>query len=218
MGPSLTVSPWAPSSPPLLCRRRRLSTCAGIGRIRPRPAAIGTSANSSSMIERREFITQQAFYWLADEQRETILVACSKCAIAGLRFRVTTSSPLMVRDAQPTQPSRRTECPIRPSKSRRIRSCNGNAPELPRHGMRRKIEQRLACVVILCQFGRMFQDHSPSRLQPNHDRCSSCRLQEPAFAPCLRCCAGPISCRFRAVPMRERCENACGKLPTCRCA
>jgi hypothetical protein len=58
---------------------------------------IATSANSSSMIERREFITQQAFYWLADEQRETILVACSKCAIAGLRFRVTTSSPLMVR-------------------------------------------------------------------------------------------------------------------------
>src|SRR5262249_57278961 len=36
MGPSLTVSPWAPSSPPLLCRRHRLSTCAGIGRIPPR--------------------------------------------------------------------------------------------------------------------------------------------------------------------------------------
>ena len=31
-------------------RRRRLSTCAGIGRIPPRLAAIGTSANSSSTI------------------------------------------------------------------------------------------------------------------------------------------------------------------------
>src|SRR5215831_18745574 len=50
MGPFLTVSPWAPSSPLLLCRRHRLSTCAGIGRIPPRLAAIGTSANSSSMI------------------------------------------------------------------------------------------------------------------------------------------------------------------------
>src|SRR5215831_6751622 len=46
MGPSLTVSHWAPSWPPLLCRRRSLSTCAGIGRIRPRLEAIGTSANS----------------------------------------------------------------------------------------------------------------------------------------------------------------------------
>src|SRR5262249_46254198 len=48
MGLSLTVSHWAPSWPPLLCRRRRLSTCAGIGPFRPRLAAIGTSANSST--------------------------------------------------------------------------------------------------------------------------------------------------------------------------
>src|SRR5262249_11979125 len=41
---------WAPSWPPRLCRRRRLSICAGIGRIPPRLAAIGTSANSSSTI------------------------------------------------------------------------------------------------------------------------------------------------------------------------
>jgi membrane protein DedA with SNARE-associated domain len=34
--------------PPGLCRRRRPSTCAGIGLIRPRLAAIGTSANSST--------------------------------------------------------------------------------------------------------------------------------------------------------------------------
>ena len=47
-GPSLTVSHSAPSSPPMPCRRRRPSTCAGIGPIRPRLAAIGTSANSST--------------------------------------------------------------------------------------------------------------------------------------------------------------------------
>jgi ABC-type uncharacterized transport system substrate-binding protein len=36
----------------MLCRRRGLSTCAGIGPIRPRLAAIGTSANSSkTMLE-----------------------------------------------------------------------------------------------------------------------------------------------------------------------
>src|SRR5205807_72012 len=46
-GPPLTASHWAPSLPPLLCRRHRLSTCAGIGRIPPRLAAIGTSANSA---------------------------------------------------------------------------------------------------------------------------------------------------------------------------
>jgi hypothetical protein len=32
----------------MLCRRRGLSTCAGIGPIRPRLAAIGTFANSST--------------------------------------------------------------------------------------------------------------------------------------------------------------------------
>src|SRR6516164_6328539 len=41
---------------------------------------------------------------------------------------------------------------------------------------------------------------------------------EPDFAPWLRCCAGPTSCRLSAVPMSARCENACGKLPSCRCA
>ena len=46
-GPSLTASHWALSLPPLLCRRHRLSTCAGIGRIPPRFVAIGTSANSA---------------------------------------------------------------------------------------------------------------------------------------------------------------------------
>jgi hypothetical protein len=30
------------------------------------------------------------------------------------------------------------------------------------------------------------------------------RLHEPGFAPCPRCCAGPISCRLRAVPMSAR--------------
>jgi hypothetical protein len=34
----------------MLCRRRGLSTCAGIGRVRPRLAAIGTSANNSTTI------------------------------------------------------------------------------------------------------------------------------------------------------------------------
>src|SRR5262249_8944655 len=36
------------------------------------------------------------------------------------------------------------------------------------------------------------------------------------FAPWLRCCAGPTSCRLNAVPMSARWENACGKLPSCR--
>jgi len=45
---SLMVSHRAPLSPPMLCRRRGPSTCAGIGPIRPRLAAIGTSANSST--------------------------------------------------------------------------------------------------------------------------------------------------------------------------
>src|SRR5262245_59663073 len=49
MGPSLTMSPWARSSQLRLRRRLRLSTCAGIGRILPRLAAIGISANSSSV-------------------------------------------------------------------------------------------------------------------------------------------------------------------------
>src|SRR5215831_20104609 len=44
------------------------------------------------------------------------------------------------------------------------------------------------------------------------------KTHEPDFAPWLRCCAGPTSCRLNAVPMSARCENACGKLPSCRCA
>ena len=44
------------------------------------------------------------------------------------------------------------------------------------------------------------------------------RAHEVGFAPWPRCCAGPASCRLRAVPTRARCENACGKLPSCRCA
>jgi hypothetical protein len=47
-------------------------------------------------------------------------------------------------------------------------------------------------------------------------RTSTCRLHEAGFAPCPRCSAGPTSCKLRAVPMRARCENACGKLPSCR--
>ena len=58
-GPSLTGSHWAPSSPPLLCRRRGLSTCAGIGPIRQRLAAIGTSANSSkTMLARADEVIE----------------------------------------------------------------------------------------------------------------------------------------------------------------
>jgi hypothetical protein len=34
----------------------------------------------------------------------------------------------------------------------------------------------------------------------------------------LRRCARPTPCRFKAVPIRARCENACGKFPACRCA
>ena len=30
------------------------------------------------------------------------------------------------------------------------------------------------------------------------------KLHEPGFAPCPRCCAGPISCRLSAVPMSAR--------------
>src|SRR5262249_21463458 len=33
---------------------------------------------------------------------------------------------------------------------------------------------------------------------------SSRRLHEAGFAPCPRCCAGPTSCRLRAVPMSAR--------------
>ena len=31
--------------------------------------------------------------------------------------------------------------------------------------------------------------------------------------PRPRCCAGPTSCKLRAVPIRGRCQNACGKIP-----
>jgi hypothetical protein len=46
---------WAPSSPQLLRRRHRLSTCAGIGRIPLRLAAIGISANSSIVHDLPQF-------------------------------------------------------------------------------------------------------------------------------------------------------------------
>src|ERR1700736_2234935 len=47
-------------------------------------------------------------------------------------------------------------------------------------------------------------------------RRSSCKFHEAGFAPCPRCWAGPTSCKLRAVPIKARCENACGKLPSCR--
>jgi hypothetical protein len=43
------ASQSARSSPPMLYRLRGLLTCAGIGRIRPRLAAIGTTANSDRL-------------------------------------------------------------------------------------------------------------------------------------------------------------------------
>src|SRR4051812_7494907 len=45
----------------------------------------------------------------------------------------------------------------------------------------------------------------------------SCPTTADVSFPGPRRCAGPISCRFKAVPMRARCENACGKFPTCLC-
>src|SRR5262249_49392198 len=47
---------------------------------------------------RSDLVVKQAFYRLADEKRETILVACSKC-VAGRIFARRASSSLTVRTA-----------------------------------------------------------------------------------------------------------------------
>ena len=87
---------------------------------------------------------------------------------------------------------------------------------------------RLSPVGVLSYFGYLtgivgtgiwgYRDRLLRLVSRAHPRAALNRPHEPGFAPCPRCCAGPISCRFRAVPMRARCENACGKLPTCRSA
>ena len=44
----------------------------------------------------------------------------------------------------------------------------------------------------------------PKLAQTHHAAMAARRLHEPGFAPCPRCCAGPISCRLSAVPMSAR--------------
>jgi hypothetical protein len=60
---------------------------------------------------RTDLAVKQAVYRLADETRETILVACSKCDWRAAFFarRPDRLAWCELRDAQPTQPSRRTE-------------------------------------------------------------------------------------------------------------
>src|SRR5215813_2980211 len=60
---------------------------------------------------RTDLAVKQAFYRLADEKHETIIVACKQVRLAGCIFarRPDRVSWCGLRDAQSTRPSRRTE-------------------------------------------------------------------------------------------------------------